>query len=99
MGYNFGMAITQEEIKHIATLARLHLTEEEVEKYEKQLTKILDFFSLLREVENINSSSVRTEVDHTILRKDESNPCPTSRKILQNSIDVEKDQFKIPPVF
>ena len=37
--------ISKEEVLHIAKLARLELTEEEVEKMQKDLTEILDYFN------------------------------------------------------
>lgn len=43
--------LTKDEVKHIAKLARLNLTEDEIEKYAKQLSGILDYFEVLKEVD------------------------------------------------
>ena len=43
--------ITKEEVKHIAKLARLGLTEKEIKKYQKELSKILDYMEKLKEVD------------------------------------------------
>jgi len=48
------MAITREEIEHIAWLARLDLTEKEKDKFAKQLGSILDYISQLKEVDTKN---------------------------------------------
>ncbi|MCX6722438.1 MAG: Asp-tRNA(Asn)/Glu-tRNA(Gln) amidotransferase subunit GatC, partial [Candidatus Staskawiczbacteria bacterium] len=40
--------ILKEEVEHIAKLARLELTENEVEKMQKDLSAILDYFDLLK---------------------------------------------------
>jgi len=40
--------ISKEEVKHIAKLARLELTENEVVKMQKDLSGILDYFDLLK---------------------------------------------------
>ncbi len=40
--------ISKEEVKHIARLARLELTEKETEKIQKDLSGILDYFKLLK---------------------------------------------------
>ena len=40
--------LTQEEVKHIALLARIGLKEDEVEKYQKDLSAVLDFFRELQ---------------------------------------------------
>ncbi|MCD6270468.1 Asp-tRNA(Asn)/Glu-tRNA(Gln) amidotransferase subunit GatC [bacterium] len=41
----------KEETKHIASLARLGLSEEETAKIQKELSKILDYFKLIQEVD------------------------------------------------
>ena len=43
--------IQKEEVKHIAKLARLGLTEKEIEKFQKELSSILDYFEKLKEVD------------------------------------------------
>jgi len=43
--------ISREEVKHIAKLARLGLTEKEIKKFQKELSSILDYFVLLKEVD------------------------------------------------
>lgn len=45
------MAITREEIKHIAELSRLELSEEEIKKFGGQLDSILKYVSQLDEVD------------------------------------------------
>ena len=40
--------ISKEEVLHIAKLARLELTEKEVEKMQKDLSSILDYFAILK---------------------------------------------------
>jgi len=43
--------ITKEEVKHIAKLARLGLSEKEIEKLQRELSSILDYFEKLKEVD------------------------------------------------
>lgn len=42
--------ISKEEVEHIAKLARLELTEKEIKKMQKDLSEILDYFNLLKNV-------------------------------------------------
>lgn len=42
--------ISKEEVKHIAKLARLGLSGEEIKKFQKDLSAILDYFEILKEV-------------------------------------------------
>ena len=39
--------ITKEQVKHIATLARIQLTEQEIEKFQKDFSSILEYFRIL----------------------------------------------------
>jgi aspartyl-tRNA(Asn)/glutamyl-tRNA(Gln) amidotransferase subunit C len=43
--------ISKEKVKHIAKLARLALSEKEVENYQKELSKILEYIEKLKEVD------------------------------------------------
>lgn len=43
--------ISKDEVKHIAELARIGLSESEIEKYSKDLSSILDFIEQLKEVD------------------------------------------------
>jgi aspartyl-tRNA(Asn)/glutamyl-tRNA(Gln) amidotransferase subunit C len=43
--------ISEDKVKHIAKLARLGLTEKEIEKFQKELSAILDYFEKLKEVD------------------------------------------------
>jgi aspartyl-tRNA(Asn)/glutamyl-tRNA(Gln) amidotransferase subunit C len=45
------MQLSREEIQHIANLARLNLTEEELDKYGSQLSDILSYIDQLKEVD------------------------------------------------
>ncbi|HRY82357.1 MAG TPA: Asp-tRNA(Asn)/Glu-tRNA(Gln) amidotransferase subunit GatC [Candidatus Moranbacteria bacterium] len=43
--------ISEKEVKHIASLARIGLSEDEIEKFSKDLSSILDFIEQLKEVD------------------------------------------------
>ena len=47
--------ISKEEVQHIAKLARLELTEKEVEKMQKDLSAILDYFDLLKRAPKVKA--------------------------------------------
>ena len=62
--------ILKEEVEHIAKLARLELTEREVEKMQKDMSAILDYFNLLKKAPKPKLTS-RAEGDLGATRKDE----------------------------
>ena len=49
--------INKEEIKHIAKLARLDLTEKEIDKMQKDLSEILDYFNLLKKAPKVKEKT------------------------------------------
>ncbi len=63
--------IIKKEVKHIAKLARLGLTEREIEKFQKELSKILGYIEKLKEVDvskvELTSHSIKVE---NIMRED-----------------------------
>ena len=63
--------IQEEEVRHIAKLARLELTEKEVEKFQKELSSILDYIEKLKEVDilKVDSTSHAILVEN-VKRKD-----------------------------
>lgn len=90
--------ITKEEVKHIAKLARLGLTEKEMEKIQKDLSLILDYFKLLKEVntENIKPTSHPISAK-PYLRKDEvlRKPSKMNQKLIEMAPDKEKEYLKV----
>ena len=56
--------ISKEEVEHIAKLARLELTGKEVEKMQKDLSAILDYFDLLKKAPKLEKyySNAKEEI-------------------------------------
>ena len=63
--------ISKKEVEHIAELARLELTDLEVEKMQKDLTEILDYFNLLKKAPKPGKFN-QIKGDLSSLRKDET---------------------------
>jgi len=94
------MPLSIEEVEHIATLARLELSAEEITRYRQQLSAILDYFRKLQELDTTDippTSSVLS--GGSPLRADESRPGLGREALLENAPEVARGQFKIPPVF
>ncbi len=62
--------ISKEEVKRIAALARLELSEKEIEKMQKDLSSILDYFDLLKKAPK--ETAEISAKDMSSLRKDEA---------------------------
>lgn len=94
------MALTIEEVQHIARLARLELSAEQRELYREQLSAILDYIARLRELDTTDvPPTAGGGLSQMPLRPDESRPSLPTTRLLENAPDTEDNQFKIPPVF
>jgi aspartyl-tRNA(Asn)/glutamyl-tRNA(Gln) amidotransferase subunit C len=93
------MTLTIEEVEYIAELARLKLSEEEVNRFREQLSDILDYAARLQSLDTSGiapTSSVLPE--RSVLRPDEVQPSLSLKELLSNAPDTEKGQFRVPPV-
>ena len=93
------MKLTLEEVMHIAELARLQLTEQEMARYAEQLSDILDYAARLQSVDTSGiSPTERVSNTGNVLRKDESRQGLSQKELLANAPETEKGQFKVPPI-
>ena len=93
------MSLTLHEVENIANLARLDLSEAEIEKYRLQLSAILDYVTMLQELDTSEippMSSVRQAGGD--LRPDSPGLTLPINQLLQNAPDTLNDQFRVPPV-
>lgn len=93
------MPLSKDDVDHIALLARLHLSEEEKERYREQLSNILDHVSKLQELDTKDVPAMASiVVPQSRLRADEPEAAMPRADLLANAPDVEEDQFRVPPV-
>ena len=93
------MHLSRKDVEHIALLARLHLSEEEKERYRQQLSNILDHISKLQELEPRDVPPMCSmAVEQSRLREDVPGPAMPREDLLRNAPDVSDDQFRVPPV-
>lgn len=65
--------LTKEEVLHVAHLARIAVTEDEIEKYQKDLKKLLDEVDKIKEIEMEDNNLLVTPVSYqSTLRNDSS---------------------------
>ncbi len=70
--------ISKDEVKHIAKLARLELTETEISKMQTDLSSILDYFDILKKAPKVAESKKEKGILRNNLRRDEALPRPAS---------------------
>jgi len=77
--------LTKEEVLHVAHLARIAVTDEEIERYQVELKKILDDVDKIKEVENYDEELLISPVEHnTVLREDNEGVSLSTEEIMKN---------------
>jgi len=92
--------ITKKEVEHIAKLARLELTGEEIEKMQKDLSEILDYFNLLKRAKTRGKIS-EVAKEKISLRKDQikAQSEPVVKKLVEAAPDKKENHIKVKAVF
>lgn len=87
------------DVKKVAQLANLTLTPDEENKFEKQLSDILQYVEKLSKVEttNVIPTSQVTGLEN-ILRKDETTPSLTQEEVLSGTTSQHNGLFKVKAV-
>lgn len=93
------MAVSKEEVRHIALLARLHVKEEETESLQRHLNGILEHFGRLKslDLENVDPFA-REDLDVTPWRADAVVPWDGRESALSQAPRREGDYFRVPRI-
>ncbi len=90
--------LSDDQVKHVAKLARIKLTDEEVKKFGPQLSKVLDYMDILSEVDtkNVAETSQVTGLSN-VMEKDENLTAQSTREELLDctELPVESKQVKV----
>ena len=87
-------AVDDEEVRHVASLARVDLEEREVERFADQFADILEYFEALDGVPDVEGEADLTNV----MRPDEVREGLTREEALANAPETEDGRFKGPKV-
>jgi len=90
------MAITREEVRHVAMLFRMGLSEKDIAKFQQQLSQILDYFQVLQQVdtEGVPPTSHTLSLQN-VMRDDEPRPSYPAEDILANAPLSEGGFFRV----
>lgn len=94
------MELSHDEVRRIAELARLHLTEEEIALYAGQLAHVLDAFQNLRGINTEHiapTASVLPLVN--VMRADEPGAPLTPEQVIANAAHSSEGQFLVEDIF
>jgi aspartyl-tRNA(Asn)/glutamyl-tRNA(Gln) amidotransferase subunit C len=87
--------ITEKEIEHIAELADIGISKEEISEFTSQFNAILDYFEILNTVEG---ESAPESGMVNVFREDEPRPSLPQKKVLENAGSTENGFIKAPRV-
>jgi aspartyl-tRNA(Asn)/glutamyl-tRNA(Gln) amidotransferase subunit C len=90
--------ISKDEVLHVARLARLELTDDEVAKFQEQLSAILDAVSTVSELDlsDVPPTAHPLEIQNA-WDEDVPRPCLPIDDVFANAPDREGDFFRVPP--
>lgn len=93
------MALSADEVRHVAMLARLALTEEEVEQLAPELSAILDYAEQISEVAAADVPPTTHPYPlHNVMRDDENRPSLPREDVLAGAPEAEQDRFAVPQI-
>ena len=91
--------ITKEQVQHVAKLARLSLTENEVTLYTEQLSKILDYIDQLNEVKTEGIEPMTQPIPTVnVMREDIIKKQFERQDVLSNAPHEEYGFFRVPKI-
>ncbi|MHB1517351.1 MAG: Asp-tRNA(Asn)/Glu-tRNA(Gln) amidotransferase subunit GatC [Acidimicrobiales bacterium] len=91
--------LTRDEVAHVAALARLELSEEELELFTGQLAKIIEHAADVAELDLAGVEPTVHAVEMTnVLRPDQVRPCLDREEVLAEAPSVEDHRFKVPRI-
>ncbi len=91
--------ITRDDVEHVARLARLALSDAEIERMREQLNAILGYIDKLRELDVTNVEPTSHAVPLVnVMREDEVLPCLPQDQMLANAPDRVGELFRVPRI-
>lgn len=91
--------IDKEAVRHVALLARLELSEEEIERFAHELGDILDYVAKLEELDTTDVPPTSHSLPlANVMREDMVKPSLAKDEALSNAPETENGCFKVPQV-
>lgn len=92
--------LTKSEVEHVARLARLGLSDEELKKFRRQLSAILEYVEQLNELDTRDVEPISQVTGlKNVFREDVTRPSLTQEEALSNAPDQHNGFFKVRPIF
>ena len=94
-----GERIDESQVRHVAKLARLELSDDEVEKFSGQLSAILEYIEKLNELDTESVEPLaHCLAIHNVFREDQAKESLDADSALANAPEREGQFFKVPKI-
>jgi len=91
--------ISLEQVRHVARLSRLAITEQQAQKYAVQLESILEYIAKMGQVDMAGVEPMAHALPiHNVLREDLVEPSLSREQVLQNAPQTDGPFFKVPKI-
>jgi aspartyl-tRNA(Asn)/glutamyl-tRNA(Gln) amidotransferase subunit C len=89
--------ISRDQVLHVARLARLRLSEEEIDRMSRELSTVLDHIEKISELDlaGVEPTSHVVALEN-VLRADEPRPSWPRERVLEGAPDVAQGGFRVP---
>ena len=90
--------LSRDQVLHVAKLARLELTDDEIERFGGELSNVLDHIEKIGELGDLSDVEPTSHVVavENVLREDEPRPSMPREKALENAPDAADGGFRVP---
>lgn len=93
------MSVTEKDVRYVAHLARLQLTDDEVESLTEDMSQILGYMETLEELDTSNVEPLEHVIEMEYrLREDKAKEPISHEEALKNAPDADSDYFRVPKV-
>lgn len=93
------MAISRDEVRHIAALARLRFSDEDEVQMAEEMGRILEYVDKLNELDTTGVPPMSHVLDiHNVFREDDVEARINHEEALKNAPDADSDYFRVPKV-
>lgn len=93
------MKISEEEVRHVATLSKLSFTDQETSEFATTLTKIVEMVDMLNEVDTEGVAITTTMADRKNVMRQDIAQAGTDRDLLFKNVPEKENNFiKVPAI-
>ena len=93
------MAVTTEQVRHIASLARLRFTEEEEVRLAREMSEVLDYIAKLEELDTEGVPTLSHVLDmRNVFREDQARARISHEEALRGAPEADASYFRVPKV-